>query len=185
MPSTGSPSRTAGIARSAWVRTDGFADRNAIPASCWRWTAEANAKESFTVCRRTRWRPISASWFAVRCGSSASRVQAQFPRWVHVRTEEGPLGAVTFVINRDGGRYVCGLSLEQTADLLAAAVGPFGSMAEYLYSTVSHLEALGLHDSHLWRLQELVAERIEASAAAHRPVSSTATARTEASGLGQ
>ena len=109
---------------------------------------------------------------------------AQFPRWVHVRTEEGPLGAITFVINRDGGRYVCGLSPEQIADSLAAAVGPFGSMAEYLYSTVSHLEALGLHDSHLWRLQELVAERIEASAAAHRPVSSTATARTEASGLG-
>jgi cation transport protein ChaC len=35
-------------------------------------------------------------------------------------------------------------------------------MAEYLFSTVEHLEQMGLHDPHLWRLQNLVAERIEA-----------------------
>jgi cation transport regulator ChaC len=26
---------------------------------------------------------------------------------------------------------------------------------------VSHLEELGIHDSHLWRLQAMVAERVE------------------------
>jgi cation transport protein ChaC len=36
-------------------------------------------------------------------------------------------------------------------------------MAEYLLSTVSHLEELGLSDAYLWRLQDLVAERIEAA----------------------
>jgi len=35
-------------------------------------------------------------------------------------------------------------------------------MAEYLFSTVEHLEQMDLHDAHLWRLQNLVAERIEA-----------------------
>jgi len=36
-------------------------------------------------------------------------------------------------------------------------------MADYLYQTVKGLEDLGIHDPHLWRLQELVAERIEAA----------------------
>jgi cation transport protein ChaC len=34
-------------------------------------------------------------------------------------------------------------------------------MAEYLHSTVARLEALGIHDRHLWLLQEMVAQRIE------------------------
>jgi cation transport protein ChaC len=36
-------------------------------------------------------------------------------------------------------------------------------MAEYLFSTVSKLEESGIHDRNLWRLQRLVAERIEAA----------------------
>jgi len=35
-------------------------------------------------------------------------------------------------------------------------------MAEYLQSTVEHLEELGIHHVHLWMMQEMVAERIEA-----------------------
>ena len=42
------------------------------------------------------------------------------------------------------------------------AVGSRGSMVEYLFNTVRHLEELGIHDPHLWRLQELVAERLDA-----------------------
>jgi cation transport protein ChaC len=42
-------------------------------------------------------------------------------------------------------------------------------MAEYLHSTVHHLEELGVHDKQLWRLQEMVAERIEAAAADRAP----------------
>ena len=41
-------------------------------------------------------------------------------------------------------------------------------MAEYLYSTVKHLEDRGIHDRHLWQLQELVAQRIEGATAARR-----------------
>jgi glutathione-specific gamma-glutamylcyclotransferase len=83
------------------------------------------------------------------------------PRWVRLATSDGPLTALTFAIDRNGGRYVNGLDDDAVADVLARACGFRGSMAEYLHATVLHLEALGIHDRHLWRLQELVAERIE------------------------
>ncbi|RWP66397.1 MAG: gamma-glutamylcyclotransferase [Mesorhizobium sp.] len=84
-----------------------------------------------------------------------AKPSARSPRWVNVRTDKGALHAITFVINRSSERYVRGLSLEQIADALAVACGPWGSMADYLHSTVSHLEDLGIHDKQLWRLQEL------------------------------
>ena len=43
---------------------------------------------------------------------------------------------------------------------LALACGHAGSCAEYLYNTVEHLEAAGIRDRNLWRLQRLVAEEI-------------------------
>jgi cation transport protein ChaC len=98
---------------------------------------------------------------------------AHSPRWVTIHTNDAPLRAITFAINRNGGRYVRGLSLEEIADALAVAAGPVGSMAEYLYSTVHHLEDLGIHDKQLWRLQELVGQRIEATAAVDRLVPAT------------
>ena len=92
-----------------------------------------------------------------------------FPaRWVNIRTEAGPLRAVTFAIDRKSGRYVGGLSADKIADALAIAVGERGSMADYLYSTVKHLEDRGIRDRHLWQLQELVAQRIEGAMAAVR-----------------
>jgi glutathione-specific gamma-glutamylcyclotransferase len=91
-----------------------------------------------------------------------SMVPSAFPaRWIEVLTADGPVRAMTFAMNRKSGRYVNGLSDDQLADVLACACGFRGSMAEYLFATVSHLEELGIHDRHLWRLQELVAERIE------------------------
>ena len=86
------------------------------------------------------------------------------PRWVTATTSDGRIiRALTFCINRKSGRYVSGLSEPQLAEVLAKAVGSRGSMAEYLFATVAHLEQLGIHDPHLWRLQELVADRIEAA----------------------
>jgi cation transport protein ChaC len=85
------------------------------------------------------------------------------PRWVALRTAEGPLRALTFTMDRKSPFYVGGLTPAETADTLARAVGRSGSMADYLFSTVSHLEALGIHDRHLWAMQEMVAERIEAA----------------------
>jgi glutathione-specific gamma-glutamylcyclotransferase len=91
-----------------------------------------------------------------------SMVPSAFPpRWIKVSTSEGVLKALTFAIDRNSGRYVTGLHDEAVADVLASACGFWGSMADYLLTTVRHLEELGVHDRHLWKLQELVAERIE------------------------
>ncbi len=83
------------------------------------------------------------------------------PRWIWVATDAGRIRALTFAIDRNSGRYVSGLGDEAVADVLAAACGHWGSMAEYLHSTVVQLEEIGIRDHHLWRMQELVAERIE------------------------
>ena len=85
------------------------------------------------------------------------------PRWVNVKSGDRTIRAITFCIDRQSGRYVSGLSVEQIADMLATAVGSRGSMAEYLFATVQHLEDMGIHDPHLWQLQSLVADRIEAA----------------------
>jgi cation transport protein ChaC len=83
------------------------------------------------------------------------------PRWISVETEQGPLRALAFVMNRQSRFYVGKLTAEEIADVLARACGHWGSGAEYLGNTVAHLEEHGLHDCGLWRLQELVASRIE------------------------
>ena len=82
------------------------------------------------------------------------------PRWITVQTVSGRIPALTFVINRASPMYAGQLSLEAAADVLAHACGHWGSGAEYVLNTVSHLEAKGIHDGNLWRLQRLVAERI-------------------------
>ena len=82
------------------------------------------------------------------------------PRRLPVDTEGGPVTALTFVINRDGPRYAGRLKDEEIAGYIANACGNIGPSAAYLLDTVAHLEALGIHDRHLWRMQELVAERM-------------------------
>jgi glutathione-specific gamma-glutamylcyclotransferase len=83
------------------------------------------------------------------------------PRWITVTTAAGPISALTFVMNRASQLYAGRLPLEAVADILARACGHWGTGAEYLLNTVSHLEAKGIHDRNLWRLQHLVAERID------------------------
>ncbi|MGV3491854.1 MAG: gamma-glutamylcyclotransferase [Devosia sp.] len=99
------------------------------------------------------------------CRREMGRKPSAFPpRWVTVATEQGPVRAFTFCMDRNSGRYVSGLSEAQIAEVLAKAVGTRGSMVEYLYNTVQSLEQMGIHDPHLWRLQEMVAERLDTAA---------------------
>lgn len=93
-----------------------------------------------------------------------SMVPNAFPwRRIDVATSEGTVRALSFAMDRKNPRYVVGLSEEQMVDMLATACGFRGSMAEYLFSTVSKLEELGIHDRNLWRLQAMVADRIDAA----------------------
>lgn len=82
-------------------------------------------------------------------------------RWITARTEDGPVRALVFVTGRSHRAYLPGLTDDIVVEALATAAGERGSMAEYLLSTVEHLEVRGIHDRYLWRMQELVAERLE------------------------
>ncbi|GJE54742.1 MULTISPECIES: gamma-glutamylcyclotransferase [Methylobacterium] len=83
-------------------------------------------------------------------------------RWVAVETGEGPVTALTFVVNRASDRYTGRLDEPAIADTIATGCGHLGPSAEYLFHTVTACAALGIHDPHLWRLQALVAERLGA-----------------------
>jgi cation transport protein ChaC len=83
-------------------------------------------------------------------------------RWVRVATAAGHLPAFCFYAGPRGERVEPGLPHAVVAARLARACGHAGSCAEYLYHTVLHLEAAGIRDRNLWRLQRLVAEEIEA-----------------------
>jgi cation transport protein ChaC len=79
------------------------------------------------------------------------------PRWVTVRTADGPVAAVAFTINRANERYAGRLDEGAVAASIARASGQLGACSEYLFNTVAHLEALGIHDRPLARLRDRVA----------------------------
>ena len=83
-------------------------------------------------------------------------------RWMSVQTADGPVPAVTFVINRDCERYAGRLDDAHAADHIATAFGSRGPSAEYLCETVLRCRELGIHDRYLWKLQALVAARLRA-----------------------
>jgi glutathione-specific gamma-glutamylcyclotransferase len=78
------------------------------------------------------------------------------PRWVSVRTSEGPMRALTFTVNRSHPRYVGRLPLEVAVQALAMAEGPLGRARDYLHNTVVHLDELGVGDGPLHHLLDLV-----------------------------
>jgi cation transport protein ChaC len=93
------------------------------------------------------------------------------PRWLSVVTPRGMVRAFAFTHPGKSIEYAGNLSEDIIADALAKAVGTVGSMAQYVYLTVQHLEQLGLCDDKLWRMQEMVAERIERAFPEHKPFS--------------
>jgi cation transport protein ChaC len=90
------------------------------------------------------------------------------PRWIDVTSGPETISAIAFTANPAKDNYVCGLSPDEVAETLTLAAGHWGSGAEYLLHTVAALEAAGIHDPHLWQLQEMVADRIAALPAVNR-----------------
>jgi cation transport protein ChaC len=76
-------------------------------------------------------------------------------RWVTARTADGPVPAVTFVVNRAHARYAGRLDDASVAARLGSATGALGSCAHYLAATLNTLHAMGLRDRSLERLQRL------------------------------
>jgi glutathione-specific gamma-glutamylcyclotransferase len=87
-------------------------------------------------------------------------------RWIKARTDAGTVRALAFYAGPRGGDYSGKRPPQEVARILACAAGHMGSCAMYLYQTVAKLEEHGIHDRHLWHLQELVAAEIAAMAPA-------------------
>jgi glutathione-specific gamma-glutamylcyclotransferase len=91
------------------------------------------------------------------------RAALEAVRWIEVEASGGPTRALAFYAGPPAlDSYMAGRPLAEVAHGLARACGHWGSGADYLYNTVSHLEQLGIHDEGLWELQEVVAAEIEA-----------------------
>ena len=82
-------------------------------------------------------------------------------RWIEVETAQGREQALTFYAD-PVGTELADLDLTAQARRLSSAAGAAGSGAEYLLRTVRGLAEHGIHDDYIWRLQQLVAEMIEA-----------------------
>jgi cation transport protein ChaC len=91
---------------------------------------------------------------------------AYLERWLPVDTAEGPLTALTYVIDPAHDQYCAGLSPEDQARIIARARGGRGENRDYLWSTVDHLHALGIADPDL----DWLAARVRALCGpAHQP----------------
>ncbi|TCL92477.1 cation transport protein ChaC [Rhizobium sp. PP-WC-2G-219] len=83
-------------------------------------------------------------------------------RWIPVRTPAGTRKVLTFWASTRHCPLTESIPLEEAAVLIAQACGPAGSCAEYLHRTVSDLCERNILDRNLWRLQEMVAARLDA-----------------------
>jgi len=80
------------------------------------------------------------------------------PRWIKASTPEGAVRAVTFAMNTAHPRYAGKLPDERVAAVIARAEGALGPCCHYLFSTVQHLQDLGIRDRHLERIAHRVEE---------------------------
>jgi len=71
------------------------------------------------------------------------------PTWVELKTHEGPLTALTFVVERDHPHYLGPLSIEDTASAICGAEGRHGACRDYVASLVGALRELGERDPFL------------------------------------
>ncbi len=83
------------------------------------------------------------------------------PTWLAVETQEGPVSAAGFVVDRKHEQYTGRLTLEETARLILQGHGARGACTDYLANTVRHLEGLGLGAGPLKRLLSVVEARGE------------------------
>ena len=78
------------------------------------------------------------------------------PTWVNVSTKHGNISAVTFIINHDHEHYIPDLELEEVIERVVRAEGICGSCQDYVQNTVKSLQRLGLQDSTMERLLNLI-----------------------------
>lgn len=85
------------------------------------------------------------------------------PRWTEVDTPAGPVRAISFTGDSSSAMYAGALSDQEVVHIVAQAAGNLGTCAEYMFSTVAHLEALGIPDPYLYAMREQVKQAVAAS----------------------
>ena len=75
------------------------------------------------------------------------------PRFLTCITDDGPVRALVFVMNRDGPGYVSELPLEEQLAIIRRAAGGYGPCTDYVLETARALSIAGIKDS---RLESLV-----------------------------
>lgn len=88
---------------------------------------------------------------------------AYLARWVDVATEDGPIRAVTFVVNQAHARYSGKLSEAATAERIVVAAGEFGTCLDYFERTVRILRTLQIKDAALERIEAAIMKQPGAS----------------------
>jgi len=81
------------------------------------------------------------------------------PRWVRLRADGRVLHGVAFVNNPDHPCHCGRIDDDSIIEYLATGHGLLGSCVEYLDNTVRALDARGIHDRRLHRLQARLHER--------------------------
>jgi len=109
---------------------------------------------AFRVLARD-WDEVFA-YLQAREQSTAVYVEA----WKALRLSDGRrVRGLCFVVDRNHPQYAGALPLERQAEIIATAVGGSGPNTEYLENTVAHLDAMGLGDGPLHRVQALLKRR--------------------------
>jgi len=74
------------------------------------------------------------------------------PRWMRAHTNDGPVRAVAFVVDRGKPTYAGRLDDDTIVDVALRAGGHYGRCRDYLVETAQSLEQVGMADARLSRL---------------------------------
>ncbi len=81
---------------------------------------------------------------------------AYIPQYGNLKTDEGVVKGLTFVINRKHSRYLGDLGLDETVEMLRNGRGPLGTCGEYLENTIEQLQTIGIQDRYLLKIQQQI-----------------------------
>lgn len=87
---------------------------------------------------------------------------AYLPKWLGCRTDDGPVTALAFTMNRNTDAYVRDLPTDRLLQIVRNAHGSYGPCVEYVLETAQALQRSNIHDK---RLQALVRQLREAQPA--------------------
>jgi cation transport protein ChaC len=74
------------------------------------------------------------------------------PKWLHCRTDQGPVRALGFTLSRQSANFAGRLSARRYRQIFASASGHFGSTLDYAHQTLEGLRRHGIEDRALLQL---------------------------------